>query len=134
VGGGGVGGVGAHAGPLVVRGGEDGADEADERVASGEDADDVGAAADLAVEPFLGVVRPDLPPDRLGEGGEGQNVGAGSVEVGGHLRQFVLQGVEDAAELGGHRGGVGVVGDRGQQRPHPAPRGLGGGGSQVGGG
>ena len=33
--------------------GEDSADEADEGVAAGEDADDVGAAADLAVEPFL---------------------------------------------------------------------------------
>jgi len=46
--------------------GEHGADEADEGVTAGEDADDVGAAADLAVEPFLGVVGPDLPPDRLG--------------------------------------------------------------------
>jgi hypothetical protein len=33
--------------------GQDGADEADEGVAAGEDADDVGAAADLAVEPLL---------------------------------------------------------------------------------
>jgi hypothetical protein len=35
---------------------EDGPDEADEGVAVGEDADDVGAAPDLFVEPFLGVV------------------------------------------------------------------------------
>src|ERR1700729_976768 len=41
-----------------------------------EDADDVGAAADLAVEPFLRVAGPDLPPDRPGEGGEGQDVRA----------------------------------------------------------
>jgi len=39
--------------PLVVLFGEDGADEAVQGVAVGEDADDVGAAADLAVEPFL---------------------------------------------------------------------------------
>jgi hypothetical protein len=32
---------------------QDGADEADQRRAVGEDADDVGAAADLFVEPFL---------------------------------------------------------------------------------
>jgi hypothetical protein len=36
--------------------GQDRADEADEGVAAGEDADDVGAAADLAVEAFLRVV------------------------------------------------------------------------------
>jgi hypothetical protein len=33
--------------------GQDGADEADEGIAAGEDADDVGTAADLAVQPFL---------------------------------------------------------------------------------
>jgi hypothetical protein len=36
--------------------GEHGADEPDEGVPVGEDADDVGAAADLAVEPFLGLL------------------------------------------------------------------------------
>jgi hypothetical protein len=36
--------------------GEDGADEADQCLAVGEDADDVGAAADLAVEPLLGLL------------------------------------------------------------------------------
>jgi hypothetical protein len=44
-------------------------DEADQGVAVGEDADDVGAAADLLVEAFLRVVRPDLAPDLLGERG-----------------------------------------------------------------
>jgi hypothetical protein len=34
--------------------GEDGADKADEGVAVGKDAHDVGAAADFAVESFLG--------------------------------------------------------------------------------
>ena len=33
------------------------------------------------VESFFGVVRPDLPPVRLGEPGEGEYVGAGPVEV-----------------------------------------------------
>lgn len=36
--------------------GEDGAEEADEGVAVGEDADNVGASADLAVEPLLGLL------------------------------------------------------------------------------
>jgi hypothetical protein len=53
--------------------GQDGADEADDRVPVGEDADHVGAAADLLVEPCVGVVRPDLPPDLLGERGEGED-------------------------------------------------------------
>src|SRR3954471_2445165 len=43
-------------GPFVVLFGQHGADEADECGAVGEDADDVGAAADLLVESFLGVV------------------------------------------------------------------------------
>ena len=64
-------------GPFVVLLGQDGADEADDRVPVGEDADHVGAAADLLVEPFVGVVRPDLPPDLLGERGEGEDVLAG---------------------------------------------------------
>ncbi len=54
--------VAAGDGPLVVLFGEHGADEADDGGAVGEDPDDVGAAAELLVEPFLGVVRPDLPP------------------------------------------------------------------------
>ena len=56
--------VAAAFGPFVVLLGEDGADEADDRVAVGEDADHVGAAADLAVEPLGGVIAPDLatPP------------------------------------------------------------------------
>jgi len=40
--------------PVVVLFGEDGTDEADQGVAVGKDADDVGAAADFAVEAFAG--------------------------------------------------------------------------------
>src|SRR5215469_759752 len=47
--------------------------------------------------------------------------------------QLAVQGVQDPAELGVHRGGVGLVVDRVQQRPYPAPGGFGGGGHQVGG-
>jgi hypothetical protein len=47
--------------------GQHGSDEADEGVTVGKDPDDVGAAADLPVEPLGGVVRPDLPPDLLGK-------------------------------------------------------------------
>ena len=66
--------------PFFVLFGEHGADEADDAVAGGEDRDDVGASADLFVEPFDRVVAPDLPPDGRAEGGEGEQVGAGFLE------------------------------------------------------
>src|SRR5690606_7906802 len=47
-------------GPFVGLFGQDRADEADDGGAVGEDADDVGAAADLFVQPLLWVVGPDL--------------------------------------------------------------------------
>lgn len=37
----------------------------------GEDADDVGAAADFPVGSLLGVIRPDFAPELIGERGEG---------------------------------------------------------------
>jgi hypothetical protein len=69
---------------FVVSFGQHGADRADEGVAVGGHADDVGAPANLAVEPLGGVVRPDLPPDLPGEGAEGEHVGPGGLEVLGH--------------------------------------------------
>src|SRR6266516_4737535 len=59
--------VAAGFGPFVVLLGQDGADEADDGAAAGEDVDDVGAAADFLVEAFLGVVGPDLAPDLAGK-------------------------------------------------------------------
>lgn len=52
--------VAAAVGPFVVLFGQDGSDEADDGGSVGEDADHVGAAADFAVEPFVGV---DAPMD-----------------------------------------------------------------------
>ena len=51
--------------PSVVPFGEVGAREPDGAGAVGEDPDDVAAAADLAVEAFVGVVGPDLAPGPL---------------------------------------------------------------------
>jgi hypothetical protein len=79
--------------------GQDGADEPDDGCSVGEDADDVGAASDLAVETFVGVVGPDLAPDLLGEGGEGEDVGAGFLEVLGDRGKLLGQRVDDAVEL-----------------------------------
>ncbi len=116
--------IAATFGPFVVLFGEDSADETDDRVAVGEDADHVGSPADFPVQPFLGVVGPDLPPQLLGVGGEGQDVGSGRLEVLGDAGQLFGEGVDDAVELGVHRGGVGLVVDRVEQRFHPAPGGL----------
>ena len=86
--------VAAAFGPLVVLLGEDGADETDDRVAVGEDPDNVGAPSDLAVEPLGWVVGPDLAPDLLGEHGEREDVGARVVEMLGDRGEFLGQGLE----------------------------------------
>ena len=82
--------VAAAFGPFVVLLGQNGADETDDAGPVGEDADDVGAAADLAVKSLGRVVRPDLAPDLLRERGEGEHVGAGTFEVLGDVGEFLL--------------------------------------------
>ena len=57
--------------------GQQGAGEGDDRGSGGEDPDDVGPAPCFFVQPFLGVVGPDLPPVRFGGPGEGEYLGAG---------------------------------------------------------
>ena len=52
------------------------ADQPDDGVTLGKDPDHVGVPADLPVALFLGVVRPDLPPDLAREATEGQQVTA----------------------------------------------------------
>src|SRR4051794_34030442 len=82
-------GLGAHValgdGPLVGLLGEQGADEADHSSAVREDPDDVSAPADLLVEPFLRVVRPDLGPMLHRERTEGQDVVGGVQHDGGDV-------------------------------------------------
>ena len=102
--------------------GQHGTDQADERGAVGEDTDDVGAPADLFVEPLLGVVGPDLSPDLFGEGGERQQICAGIIEVLGDFGELVGQGVDDPIILGSNGLRVGLVVDRVQQGAHPGPR------------
>jgi hypothetical protein len=65
--------------------GQDRSDEAYQGITAREDPDDVGPAADLAVQPFLWVVGPDLAPDFLWEAGEREHIGAGRIQVGGYL-------------------------------------------------
>ena len=81
--------------------GEHRADQADDGVPAREDADDVRPAADLLVEALL-------CPALAGEGGEGQNVVAGGLQVSGGLRQLGLQCGDDLGMLGLDEGGVGL--------------------------
>ena len=80
--------VAASFDPLAVLLGQDGADQAEKGVAVGEDADDVGAAADLPVGRSEEVVAPDLAPNFLREAGEGQDVETGALEVLGEAGQL----------------------------------------------
>ena len=96
--------------------GQDRSDEADDRVPVGEDPHDVGAAAELSVQAFVGVVRPDLSPHALGEAGEGQDLVTGRVQVGLDLGQG-LDGVQELVLLGVHRGRVDLVEDAVQHGP-----------------
>ena len=77
--------AGALDGPLVVLLEQDGADEADDGGLVGEDADDLGAALDLAVEALERVGRVQLGPVRRREGHVGEHVVLGLVHQGGEL-------------------------------------------------
>lgn len=60
--------------PFLVLLEQDGSDQAGDGLPVGEDLHDVGAALDLAVETFDGVVGPDLGPVLLREGCEGGQI------------------------------------------------------------
>jgi hypothetical protein len=68
----------------------------------GEDADHVGAAANLLVQPLLRVVAPDLPPHLARERGERQDVLACVIEMG-RGRELGLQRRDDLGVLGADR-------------------------------
>src|SRR5215211_1564 len=77
--------------PLIVLLEAEHADEPDQGAVVGEDADDVGAAADLLVEALEWVRAPQLRPVRWREGIEGEDVLLGVGEHAGDLRQPLLE-------------------------------------------
>ena len=123
--------VSASFGPFVGLFGQDRADEAGDGVAVGEDPDAVGAAADFAVEALVGVVRPDLGPEAVGEQVEREDVGSGGVEVFVRVRQLAVDVVQQPVELGVNSVGVGLVVNGMQHRFHCRPEGLRRHGHQV---
>ncbi len=92
--------VAANDRAFVVLFGEDGTGATRDGGAVGGDAHDVGAPAGLVVEPLLGVVGPELAPVRVGERGDGRDVGPGLHEQGGRVAEPLGQLVDDAGVLG----------------------------------
>ena len=76
-------------------------------VVVGEDADDVGSAFGLAVEPFEAVRGMELRPMSGGKAHVGEDVGLGLVHEGREPRSLGLSFVGDLAPLG--LGGFGAV-------------------------
>jgi len=102
--------------PFVVLFDHDAGGEPDEGAVVGEDADDVGAAADLAVEPFERVGRAELGAVVGGEGVEGEQVVFCFFEQVVDLRQRRLEPFERLADqLARLAAAVGVE-DRADQR------------------
>src|SRR5215813_3612347 len=92
--------VPAGLGPFIVLLCQDGANEPDNGIAAREDADHIGSAAYFLIQSLLGIVGPDLPPDLAGEGGEGQDVLAGLVQVRRRGRELRLERGDDLGMLG----------------------------------
>ena len=107
--------VAANDGPLVVLFGQDGADEADDRVAVGEDADDVGAAAEFPVEPLCGLFDQSCRQCSFGNTVNASISGPASSKCAGP-RGASRRAGNDPGELLTDRGGVGLIIDRPHHR------------------
>lgn len=101
--------------PFLVLFQQDGSDQTGDGLPVGEDLHDVGAALDLAIETFDGVVGPDLGPVLLGEGCEGGQIRLCLGEHDGDLWERGAQGVNDVLVLGGDGLSAGLSEDRGDQ-------------------
>jgi hypothetical protein len=88
----------------------------DQAAVVGEDADDVGSAADLAVEALQGVGASDLAPVLGREGVEGEDVVLGVLQHAGDLGQLALQRGDRFGESVAGAGEVLGVEDRADQR------------------
>jgi len=91
--------------PFIVLLKQDGTDQAGDRVLIGEDANDFGAALDLAIEAFQWIGAVELRAVVFGEAHEGEHIGFGLVH---QPRQFCDLGpklISDLAPLqAGHLG------------------------------
>jgi predicted amidophosphoribosyltransferase len=96
------------------------AGQADQALVVGEDAHDVGAPGDLAVEALQRIRRAQLRPVRRREGVAGEDVFLGVGQHAGDLRQRAFEARDRLAEpLARLLGGVGLE-DRADQRRQQA--------------
>ena len=86
-------------GPFVVLFKQQCADEADDGAIVGEDADDLGAPLDLAIESLDGIGAVKLGPVLPGKGHIGEHVFFSGVHELGELRHFLPDLVGDVAPL-----------------------------------
>ena len=99
---------------------DDAGREPEQGAVVGEDADDVGAAADLAVEPLQRIGAPELAPVVEGEGVEGEQILLGALQHRGDLRQRPLQPRDCLTDQLARLDTVVGVEDRAdQRRDHP---------------
>jgi hypothetical protein len=87
---------------------QDRSGETQQRCGVREDADDIGSAFDLLIDPFERVRGPDLRPMPLREVREGEDVGASVVEHRGDLGMAPLEHPGDLVELTVHMVPVGT--------------------------
>lgn len=100
--------VAARDGPLVVDLEHLGADEPDDGLVVGKDADDVGSALHLPVQTLQRVCAGNLRPVLLGEVHVGEDVVAGGVHHRAELRLLLAERVGDGVPPG-HGFGLGVL-------------------------
>lgn len=93
-------------GSFVLLFGEDCSDGVDDGLVVGGDPHRVCVLVDFSVEALVGVVGPDLGPDPVGEGREGEGVCSSLVEVFKDGGEFVLDVVQEPVVLGVDRGVV----------------------------
>jgi hypothetical protein len=98
--------------PFVILFEQQGADEALDGVFVGEDAHDVGAPLDFAIETFERIDGVDFRPMIFREAHEGQHIGLCFVHERGALRHFGTQLIGDLSPL--RPGRFGVVLDEGR--------------------
>ena len=117
--------VAPSAAPLVVLFGQHRADQANDGLSVGEDRYDVRSPADLTIESLLGIVRPDLPPMGLREGGKGQGVLGRILQKLGGIAEALGQLVDNPTVLRPDLPLVGLGKDRAIERRHEVLRCLG---------
>ena len=118
---------GALHSPFVILFEQQCADESDDGVVVGEDADDLGSSLDLAIETLDRIRAVKLGPMLLRECHVGEHVGLGVVHDGGELRHFWPDLVGDGTPL--NPGGLGRLlgegsGDEGGDDPSSALAGM----------